>query len=95
MNGADGILLTSAEPVDAVLAGGLRSAQTTCERRVLPPDRLSALEKALGNTQPHHGLLRGLLTDLRNCLSGAAGSLVATGAVKVLNMMLGTGVPAS
>lgn len=58
-------------------------------------DRLSALEKALGNTQPDHRLLRGLLTDLRNCLSGAAGSLVATGAVNVLNMMLGTGVPAS
>jgi hypothetical protein len=58
-------------------------------------DRLSALEKALGNPQPDHGLLRGLLTDLRNCLSGAAGSLVATGAINVLNMMLGTGVPAS
>jgi hypothetical protein len=58
-------------------------------------DRLSALEKALANPQPDHGLLRGLLTDLRNCLSGAAGSLVASGAINVLNMMLGTGVPTS
>jgi len=56
-------------------------------------ERLSALEKALGTPQPDHGLLRGLLTDVRNCLSGAAGSLVATGAINVLNMMLGTGVP--
>jgi hypothetical protein len=58
-------------------------------------DRLSALEKALGNPQPDHGMLRGLLADLRNCLSGAAGSLVATGAINVLNMVLGTGVPAA
>ena len=58
-------------------------------------DQLRALEEALGNPRPDHGLLRGLLTDLRNCLSGAAGSLVATGAINVLNMMLGTGVPAS
>jgi len=53
-------------------------------------DRLNALEKAMGNPQPDHGFLRGVLTDLRNCLSGAAGSLVATGAINVLNMMLGT-----
>lgn len=58
-------------------------------------ERLSALEKALGNPQPDHGLLRDLLTDLRNCLSGAAGSLVATGAINVLKMLLGTGVPAA
>ncbi|WP_316214433.1 MULTISPECIES: hypothetical protein [unclassified Bradyrhizobium] len=57
-------------------------------------DRLNALEKALANPQPDHSLLRGLLTDLRNCLSGAAGSLVATGALNILNTMLGTGVPA-
>jgi len=58
-------------------------------------DRLNALEKELGNSQPDHSLLRGLLTDVRNCLSGAAGSLVASGAINALNMMLGTGVPAS
>jgi hypothetical protein len=58
-------------------------------------DRLNALEKALANPQPDHGFLKGLLTDLRNCLSGAAGSLVATGAISMLNMMLGTGVPAN
>jgi len=58
-------------------------------------DRLNALEKALAAPQPDHKFLKGLLTDLRNCLSGAAGSLVATGAINVLNMMLGTGVPAS
>ncbi|WP_316219162.1 hypothetical protein [Bradyrhizobium sp. SZCCHNR2026] len=56
-------------------------------------DRLDALEKAIANPQPDHSFLRGLLTDLRNCMSGAAGSLVATGAINVLNAMLGTGVP--
>jgi hypothetical protein len=58
-------------------------------------DRLNALEKALGTQQPDHGVLRSLLTDVRNCLSGAAGSLVATGALNVLNIMLGIGVPQS
>jgi hypothetical protein len=58
-------------------------------------DRLNALEKALANPQADHSFLRALLTDLRNCLSGAAGSLVATGALNILNTMLGTGVPVS
>jgi hypothetical protein len=58
-------------------------------------ERLNALEAALAVPQPDHSVLRGLLSDVRNCLSGAAGSLVATGAINVLNMMLGTGVPAS
>ncbi|WP_316182613.1 hypothetical protein, partial [Bradyrhizobium sp. SZCCHNRI1009] len=57
-------------------------------------DRLDKLEKALASPRPDHSLLRGLLTDLRNCLSGAAGSLVAAGALNILNTMLGTGVPA-
>jgi hypothetical protein len=57
-------------------------------------DRLKALEKALTDQVSDHSVLRGLLTDLRNCLSGAAGSLVATSAIQVLNAMLGTGVPA-
>ncbi len=57
-------------------------------------DRLNALEQALANPQSDHSFLRGLLTDLRNCLSGAAGSLVASGALNILNAMLGTGVPA-
>jgi AbiTii len=56
-------------------------------------ERLNALEKAIANQHTDQSFLRGLLVDLRNCLSGAAGSLVATGAISLLNMMLGTGVP--
>jgi hypothetical protein len=55
--------------------------------------RLNALEKAIAEETPDHSFLRGLLADLRNCLSGAAGSLVASGAIHVLDLMLGTGVP--
>jgi AbiTii len=58
-------------------------------------DRLNALEKALANPQSDHGFLKSLIADLRNCLSGAAGSLVASGALNILNTMLGTGVPPS
>jgi len=58
-------------------------------------ERLDALEKTLAKPHSDDNFIRGLLTDLRNCLSGAAGSLVATGAIQVLNVMLGTGVPAS
>jgi hypothetical protein len=56
-------------------------------------DRLDALETAIAkNDRP---ALRGLLTDVRNSLSGAVGNLIATGAINVLNMMLGTGVPSA
>jgi hypothetical protein len=56
-------------------------------------ERLTALERAIANQE--HGALRGLLTDVRNSLSGAVGNLVATGAINVLNMILGTGVPSA
>jgi AbiTii len=54
-------------------------------------EKLSELEKAIANGK--HGLIRGLLTDVRNAISGATGNLIATGAINVLNGMLGTGVP--
>lgn len=54
-------------------------------------DRLVAIEKAIASGD--EGVLRGLLTDVRNTLSGAAGNLIAAGAISVLNIMLGTGVP--
>jgi hypothetical protein len=57
--------------------------------------RLSAIEEMLKQATPNEGLLRGLLTDLRNTLTGAAGNLLASGAIGALNIILGTGMPAS
>jgi len=54
---------------------------------------LAAIEKAIADRE--HSTVRGPLTDVRNALSGAVGNLVATGAINVLNMMLGTGIPAA
>jgi hypothetical protein len=56
---------------------------------------LSAIEKETSKPSPDSGVLRGLITDLRNTISGAAGSLVASGVITVANQILGTGVPGS
>ncbi|MGY4463930.1 AbiTii domain-containing protein [Bradyrhizobium sp. LB13.1] len=56
-------------------------------------ERLGALETAIAKND--RSALRGILTDVRNSLSGAAGSLIASGAMNVLNVMLGTGVPST
>jgi AbiTii len=56
-------------------------------------ETLIALEAAVAKKE--HGVIRGLLVDLRNTLSGAAGSLIAAGAINVLNAMLGTGIPST
>ncbi len=58
-------------------------------------DRLTAIEETLKRGSSNEGLLRGLLTDLRNTLTGAAGNLLASGAIGALNIILGTGMPAS
>lgn len=57
-------------------------------------ERVATLEKALAQQPANDSLVRGLVTDLRNTLTGAAGNLIATGAIAALNMVLGTGVPA-
>ncbi|UQD76195.1 hypothetical protein JEY40_17585 [Bradyrhizobium japonicum] len=40
-------------------------------------------------TQPKQAAIRGALTDMRNALSGAAGSLIASGATAIISKMLG------
>lgn len=54
--------------------------------------RIAALEEALLAKKPS-STIRGLITDVRNAVSGAAGNLIATGAISALNAILGTGVP--
>jgi hypothetical protein len=56
-------------------------------------DRIAVLERALEQSNPNVSVVRGLITDLRNTLTGAAGNLIASGAISALNMTLGTGVP--
>ena len=50
--------------------------------------RLLAIEDAIAR-RPDSGLLRALLADLRNTVSGAAGNLVASGIVATLAPYLG------
>lgn len=40
-------------------------------------------------TEPNPGILRGLLTDARSAISGAAGNLIASGALTVIGSLLG------
>jgi AbiTii len=50
---------------------------------------LALMEKQTEFANPDQQILRGMLTDLRNALSGAAGSLIASGAVTMITAMLG------
>jgi AbiTii len=55
--------------------------------------RIAALEAELAKTAPNQSAIRGLLVELRGGLVGAVANLVASGAVNLLNQILGTGVP--
>jgi hypothetical protein len=54
---------------------------------------LDQLKAELQKPTPAPSVLRGLLVDVRNAISGAAGNLIATGATTLLNQLLATGVP--
>lgn len=55
--------------------------------------RLDQIEQELKKPAPASSVLRGLLVDVRSAIAGAAGNLMATGAVALINQILGTGVP--
>lgn len=57
--------------------------------------RLDEIERLLksGAAEAGSKTIRGLLTDVKTILVGAAGNLAATGAIATLNAILGTGVP--
>ncbi len=50
---------------------------------------LAVLREQLGRPSPDPSLVTGALQDLRNALSGAAGSLLASGAIHAITTMLG------
>nr|WP_249816387.1 hypothetical protein [Bradyrhizobium sp. 180] len=57
-------------------------------------ERLQKVEQEVMKPKPDPSLVKAALTDIRAALSGAAGNLIASGAVTLLNNVLGTGVPA-
>jgi hypothetical protein len=56
--------------------------------------RLTDIEQLLSKGSDVGPSLRGLLIDVKGILVGAAGNLAATGALTMINSLLGTGVPA-
>jgi hypothetical protein len=54
---------------------------------------LSGLEAETKTNSSDQSKLRGLLTDLKHVLTGAAGNLTAQGAIGLINQVLGTGIP--
>ena len=57
--------------------------------------RLDQLELELKKSTPATSVLRGLLVDVRNAVAGAAGNLMASGTLTLINQILGTGVPSA
>jgi hypothetical protein len=51
--------------------------------------RVAALEAELKNPRPDQSQLRGLLADVRNTISGAAGNLIASGILYRINTIFG------
>ena len=56
-------------------------------------ERIAALEAEMAKASPDRTIVRGFLTDIRNALTGAAGNLLASGAMPAINQILGAGVP--
>ncbi len=54
--------------------------------------QLAELEASFRRGQPDRSKTRALLADVRNSLSGAAGNLLASGAISALTALLSTGV---
>jgi hypothetical protein len=52
-------------------------------------DRVTALEAELQRPTPDPTKLRGLLADVRNTISGAAGNIIASGVLYKLGGLLG------
>ncbi|MFI5011861.1 MAG: hypothetical protein ACHQAY_05905 [Hyphomicrobiales bacterium] len=56
-------------------------------------DHIAAIEEELGRDEPHHPTLKSLLDGLRTTSLEATEALINSGAMTLLNEILGTGVP--
>jgi hypothetical protein len=54
---------------------------------------LDAIETELGRDEPHHPTVASALEGLRRLSTGATQALINSGAMNLLNEILGTGVP--
>jgi hypothetical protein len=89
-SGTDGKL-----PIDSVrdLVDHIRAHDSTKPHEEEIASHLDAIETELGHVEPHHPTLSSLLEGLRGLSAGATQALINSGAMNLLNEILGTGVP--
>jgi hypothetical protein len=86
-----GSIATSAIDVEAIreLLSELRQHAPALAQAQINTTPAAAIEAELKKSKPDHSILRGLLTDLRNAVSGAAGNLIASGILFNVQAILG------
>ena len=82
-------------PVDKVrdLVDQIKSHEATQPHGEELETHVTALEEELGKQEPHHTTLASLLDGLRGLSTEATEALINSGAMNLLNEILGTGVP--
>jgi hypothetical protein len=72
-----------------VLAAEMRRYAADLAKAGADEAKVSAIEAELRNAKPDQSVLRGLLNDVRNALSGAVGNIIASGVLHRIGMLLG------
>jgi hypothetical protein len=82
-------------PVEKVrdLVDHIKSHEATQPHGEELESHVAALETELCKDEPHHSTLTSLLDGLRGLSTGATEALINSGAMNLLNEILGTGVP--
>jgi hypothetical protein len=82
-------------PMDSVrdLVDHIRTHDTTKPHEEEIATHLDAIETELGRDEPHHATVTSALEGLRRLSTGATQALINSGAMNLLNEILGTGVP--
>jgi len=82
-------------PIDSVrdLVDHIKTHDTTKPHVEEIASHLDALETELKREEPHHPTVASLLQGLRGLSAGATQAMINSGAMNLLNEILGTGVP--